>query len=413
MVSDPAAALGAQAGTQPNRIHDNALGVDLHGLMLNQSVTDNGVGVSGAGTLGGVSLGQANEILRNGVGVQAFTGAIQYNRIGYNGTGVAATADQPVIGNLIYKNTQVGLEISGVSGVRAAANTIYAPEGDAVRVESGARDAEILSSLLWVGTGYDLYVADDSQIGFFSDYNTLHAEAGGRLVHWAKDYTDILDWQVDLARFDLHSVGRTAINPELSAAPFVDRGQDDYQLVGLVAGQRTSNLSLDAGSPFALRDTAQSAGNLLANPRFDSGLSGWVVSGGASAVTTSSPTVPSYLQAAQLPSSFARQQIDLIAAGLTADQIDRMGGGQPLQLLFGGRIASDGTGQGSLNLSFYDQGGALLATRTVVADEAAGRWQLVGDRLDIPTGARTAILTFEADTANGTFTNSFGLTGPS
>ncbi len=50
--------------------------------------------------------------------------------------------------------------------------------------------------------------------------------------------------------FDLHSIGRTDLDPEWSEPRFVNRERDDYRVLGLVAGQRFSSPSIDAaGAP--------------------------------------------------------------------------------------------------------------------------------------------------------------------
>ena len=54
------------------------------------------------------------------------------------------------------------------------------------------------------------------------------------------------DWQADVARFDLPSVGTTVVNPRWSEPRFFNRAQDDYRILDLTAGQRFSSPSSDA-----------------------------------------------------------------------------------------------------------------------------------------------------------------------
>ncbi len=175
--------LGFALVGEPNEIYDNGTGVNLVGRMQNQVVRNNTVGVTGSGILGGTDLDLANLIEFNAAGVQSFAGTIQYNKIGNNGTGIDAVGDQKVFHNAIYRNTGVALQISGVSDVRVVNNSFYAPAGDNIRIEFGASEVEILNNILWAEAGYDIYVANDSWDGFYSDYNNLYATGSGKLVH--------------------------------------------------------------------------------------------------------------------------------------------------------------------------------------------------------------------------------------
>ena len=397
-LADAKTAFGFVAGSGSNRIRDNGLGVDLQGRMQGQEIRNNAVGVSGEGILGGTSLTGANRIVGNTVGVTAFKGDIQYNRIGENGRGVVAGNGQRIFFNVFYRNVEVGLLADGVEGIRTANNTFYAPTGDNIRVVGGSRDVEIRSSILWAASGYDIYVANDSQRGFFSDYNTLHATGTGKLVFWTKTFTDILDWQVDVGRFDLHSVGRTAINPTLSEPAFVDRGSDDFRILGTAAGQRTSGLAVDGGDPLALRDTALMTGNLLANPGFEQGTIRWTVSG--MAVTSAAPYSGSQaLAAGSTDVAYAEQTVDLVASGLSVADLDRTAGGSLFDMVFGARVKGEGdfgSDHGSVVLTFRNASGAVLATHRVDASDPADRWDLVGRRVEVPTGARSVTLRLEA-----------------
>jgi hypothetical protein len=98
--------------------------------------------------------------------------------------------------------------------------------------------------------GYDLTVAGDSQGGFFSDYNLLYSTGAGRVAKWnGHDYADILDYQRDLNKFDLHSIG-TSPAGTWAAPQFVNLAGDDYRLSPLVNGQRSSSPGVDAGAAF-------------------------------------------------------------------------------------------------------------------------------------------------------------------
>ncbi|MEQ8494665.1 MAG: right-handed parallel beta-helix repeat-containing protein, partial [Gammaproteobacteria bacterium] len=123
----------------------------------------------------------------------------------------------------------------------------YTPAGDLVRLIGGARDVSVLHNTLWTEDGYGLFVANDSQAGFFSDFNNLYASGNGKVGYWTRDFVDVLDWQADIARFDLNSVGATVVNPEWARPRFESRYNDAYALNPLFGSQRfTSPLALPA-----------------------------------------------------------------------------------------------------------------------------------------------------------------------
>src|SRR6185436_12913658 len=108
-----------------------------------------------------------------------------------NQVGVRAAPGQSIEHNLIYRNALQGVLVDGGDRVWVANNTLYAPAGDALRIQGSAREVEVRNNILWSGGGYALYVANDSQSGFFSDFNTLHASGGGRVAYWTRDFTDL------------------------------------------------------------------------------------------------------------------------------------------------------------------------------------------------------------------------------
>ena len=187
-------------------------------------------------------------IEKNTTGVNNFNGTIQFNRIARNDTGINATSGQKVFHNLIYRNTTNGLLISADSDVRVVSNTFYAPTGDNIHIQNASSNIEIRDNILWAETGYDVFVANDSQIGFFSDYNDLHITGAGKIFYWTRDFTDILDFQADVAAFDLHSIGRTVVNPNWSEPRFFNR-PDDYRIFDLISGQPLPSPTVDAGDP--------------------------------------------------------------------------------------------------------------------------------------------------------------------
>src|SRR5205085_786650 len=191
----------------------------------------------------------ANLIENNGTGVN-FQGVVQFNRILTNGIGLIARDDNLVVHNVFSRNTTIGISIKGAQHVQIFQNSIYSPTGDNIRIEGGAADVEVRNNALWSGGGFDIYVANDSRAGFFSDYNDLYSDGAGQLVFWALPFNDILDWQDNVAKFDLHSIGRTVVNPGWARPRFFSMARDDFRVFDVSASQRLSSPSVDAGATF-------------------------------------------------------------------------------------------------------------------------------------------------------------------
>jgi hypothetical protein len=309
--------------------------------------------------------------------------------------------------------------VDNVERVQIVGNTFYALKGDNVRVVGGARETEVRNNVLWVEQGYNLYVANDSRTGFFSDYNLLHATAGGKLVFWGEDFTDLLDWQEDVYRFDLHSLGTTVVHPEWSNPKFLDRGSDDYRLRELAAGQRFSSPARGAADRLAdLGRTAVlavgSTGpspigvNLLANPGFEQGLSGWTTHTQAD-VRSSNPTAheaTGYFAAGNVAVGEARQLIVLAAAGFEPAEIDA----GRLVVTFGGRVRSAAEAtpdRGEIVLELLDADGAILASVTTGPLTTTDRWALVGDETPLVPGTRSLRYTFTSSRRSGTTSDAY------
>ncbi len=132
-------------------------------------------------------------------------------------------------------------------------NTVYASDAaaDAIRVAAFASNVEIVGNILWSEAGTAIYVENTAQSGFFSDYNTLYAGDAGSLV--------LLDARLcrhsrlagDVARFDLHSVGRTVIDPGLAPPAFADLARNDFRIFAAAAGQQAASPSRSGGDPMA------------------------------------------------------------------------------------------------------------------------------------------------------------------
>ena len=414
-VVDLADAFGFVGPADPNQIFGNDIGVELTGRMQGQAIHDNAVGVIGTGVLGADDFTNPNRIENNLTGVD-FEGEVRYNRIGYNEVGVTAKPGQLIAHNLLYRNTDVAIQIDAADDVRVVGNTAYAPQGDNLRVTGGSKRTEVWNNVLWAESGYDLYVDLDSREGFFSDYNVLHSSDTGTLVHWVMDFNDILDFQVDVNEFDLHSVGTTILNPEWSEPRFTNRWRDDYRVEDRVGVQRFTSPTLAAGNPIldagrSITDADSAAPlaghnvvNLLTNPSFESGLADWVTNPG-STTRDDNPVgydFGNYFAGGSVAVGEAVQIIDLAASGVALAEIDS----GDLKVHFGARLRSAKEvipDQGRIELELRDGSGVVLSQLQTFPTNTTDRWELVGGVAAIPAGTRSARFIFTAtrNTGNG------------
>src|SRR5438034_3521219 len=150
----------------------------------------------------------------------------------------------------------------------------------------------------------------------------------------------------------------------------------------LAALQRSPSPTADAGDPLADQGLPAFYQNLLANPSFESGLTGWIAN--PSGTTQGNNPVPwdgaGYFFAGSNADVILRQTIDLTAAGFTTGQLDS----QTLVADFGGRVRTpDKTPRdtGAVTLTFLDGSGQEISHLTVPAKNVSDRWELVGGRL--------------------------------
>ena len=404
-VSDPATLFGAVAGSTPNIITGNAIGISLaNAQVIDQQVTANTIGLSGSGIIGGSAPSDLNLITYNGTGIANFTGLVEFNRIEDNGTGIAATNGLNIYSNQLVANTSYGILISGVGDLQIAGNTIISYIGDAIHLANSAHNVDVVSNIIWTDTGYGIYVDNNSQLGFWSDYNTLFAAGTGKIVYWTKSFVDILDWQDDVDQFDLHSVGTTVVNPNWAEPHF---GVDAYGFLITrpeVAGQKPTDPTADAGDPAGSFIGFNGTANLIANGNFESGLGGWTVTAGGS--TTSTALTPWLSTAAfefgGASNAVAQQTINLLTAGYTSTQLDS----GSLQVAFGGEVALLSSAvRAQISILFLDGGGNTIGNAIVVpAGTSVGSWMRVLDTVYVPAGARSVEYIFgvsKSDNSNG------------
>jgi parallel beta-helix repeat protein len=243
------------AWSGPASVYDNDLHHNTTGLYAGYSaksvygnrVHHNTTGIEGYGDFGGAdwSAGQPNDVYANATGIRAWSGSVAFNKVHHNSVGIQAGNSVTVAHNLIYRNTGQGVLVDGAAGVTIESNTIYTPAGSGVVVRNASQNAHLKNNILWTNSGYDLYVATDSQRGFASDYNNLYTSGGGTLVWWQKPFTDLFDWQSE-ADYDTHSIGYTELHPTVDDPRFVNLAGDDYHLTA-----DPLSTSIDAGDPLS------------------------------------------------------------------------------------------------------------------------------------------------------------------
>ncbi|HEY6562980.1 MAG TPA: putative Ig domain-containing protein, partial [Pirellulaceae bacterium] len=141
-----------------NAVYGNTLGIQaFDALALHNRAYGNTIGIRGRSN----ATIEANQIYSNSIGISGdpfggFTGLIS--------------------NNLVYGNTSRGIfiERAGGPGIRIINNTVHQAVGDAVRIENNAHGTTLRNNVIWVDSGYDIYVAANSQTAFSSNYNLLH-----------------------------------------------------------------------------------------------------------------------------------------------------------------------------------------------------------------------------------------------
>src|SRR5262249_49318421 len=156
--------------------------------------------------LNGISQIIGNQIYSNSIGIKTayFFGGL-------------------VADNVVYSNTNQGFLIQSpyVFQKEIVNNTIYQPVGDDIRIDSSTSNVRLRNNIIWVESGYDIYVAADSQSGFDADYNDLNqgVDPNAHVGFWGGATRDLLsDWQTSSGE-DANSVAADPL--------FVDRDGAD------------------------------------------------------------------------------------------------------------------------------------------------------------------------------------------
>jgi parallel beta-helix repeat protein len=232
---------GTRVGAIPEGFGANIVassGVSVFG----NGIHDEEVGLEGSGVFGGSDWSDPNLIYNNTNGIAASDGnTVQFNRVYGNAIGISASSNVTIDHNVIYRNTSEGIFVNGATNVDIESNTIYGPQGNGVQIQSSSSNVTLQNNIVWAESGYDLYVATDSEQGFASDYNNLYTSGTGTIVHWQKDFQDLFDWQAE-SGYDTNSIGYTSLAPTLDNPQFMDLADDCYQLA-------VTSTSIAAGKP--------------------------------------------------------------------------------------------------------------------------------------------------------------------
>ncbi|MCA9246075.1 MAG: right-handed parallel beta-helix repeat-containing protein, partial [Planctomycetales bacterium] len=183
--------LGAEI--RHNVVHTNVIGIDAGSPSVSTTADSNNLVIENRvynNSSIGIRADQAADVLRNvvysnGVGIrgEAFTA----------GTPFAGT----IQGNVVYANATHGIVVqeggTNASNKRPQIinNTVYQTAGDAIHFQgrrnaqnnivATSRDVDVRNNILWVTSGFDLFVESGSEVGFTSDYNVLQSTGGGQI----------------------------------------------------------------------------------------------------------------------------------------------------------------------------------------------------------------------------------------
>ena len=407
-VNSTSTGLGYYGVTQPNFIYNNATGVLLqNGTVQNQIIWGNAKGIVGTGSLIANDIDHANTITRNSLGVD-FSGTVEMQRFERNAVGI-----HPYFGQLIAHNTlndnALGIDVSGVNDVRIFSNTMVTAGGTNVRIVGSSKQTEIRDNILWTDNGYDIYVDNNSTGGYYSDYNSLVGGPAGKLVYWTKDFADILDWQEDVHQSDLHSVGTTVLDARAGMPQFLSRSLGDFRVFDLTARLDFTSPSVDIADRTTDQSRASDFVNLLSNPSFETGLTGWTATPSGTTATTNPVAYDgtSYFSAASNPTTTIQQTVDLITAGFLPTQIDAFA----YTANFGARVrsaAESPADRGTLRVSFLDVNGVAIGSPTVInAANLNDRWEEISSSAYLPLGTRKIQFSYSSVRQTGSTNDAF------
>lgn len=199
-------------------VYANNTGPELTGniTITNSKVHDNvSTGISSGGS---INL-QSSEVYGNTLGVYTNFGSITGSQI-YSNAGPGIQTGQAGIvihGNFIYSNqyalyttayqgafdignnliygdsiAAIRLTNYGPSAYDIVTTTIFEPTADGIYATT-SDNIHLRNNIIWTQAGYGVFIADDSQNDFTSDYNDFYRTGAGRIGYWQGDRQTLTD----------------------------------------------------------------------------------------------------------------------------------------------------------------------------------------------------------------------------
>ncbi|HEY6563658.1 MAG TPA: right-handed parallel beta-helix repeat-containing protein, partial [Pirellulaceae bacterium] len=193
------------------------------GTSQNNVVWDNYAGIQG----GAMTMG--NRVYQNATtGIQVFGGPAKQNVVYGNVIGLDVVSAAAISNNLVYANSQSGVYVRATTTL--ANNTVVQPLGDAVRLGTQVSNVQLRNNILSTAAGYGIYVPNNSQSGFQSDYNLIRATANGQVGYWlGADRATLAAWQ-GATFLDANSVSQEPLFVDVDGADnilgFADTASD-------------------------------------------------------------------------------------------------------------------------------------------------------------------------------------------
>jgi hypothetical protein len=215
-----------------NVAYNNAVGIDAVSVnQVPQTVAYNRVYLNTRGIRAqGVTTIDSNQSYSNTIGIAGHASS------GFFGT---------LINNVVYANTSQGIFIERSFGVggKIFNNTVYQSTGEAIRLENVSQGMTLRNNILWVDSGYAIYVAPNSQSNISSNYNLVQVGTGAANVgFWGSvARATLADWQTATSQDAQSLVGDPL---------WVDRnGADNTLGYTTYDGGLDDNFHLRGGSP--------------------------------------------------------------------------------------------------------------------------------------------------------------------
>jgi len=148
------------------------------------------------------------------------TGKIYNNNCYSNLYGIAVdqSANTIIYNNNCPLNTSSGIYINESTGCGTYNNTSYF-SAIGITFNSNSTNGICKNNAIWSATGNCLYISDNSQAGFVSDYNDLYPTGTGKAGYWTVARLTLLNWQTASGQ-DANSISANPlfVNPGGTAA---------------------------------------------------------------------------------------------------------------------------------------------------------------------------------------------------